>query len=365
MIVKNIKLRNFRNYQNTSISFDKGMYVLIGKNGQGKTNFLEALYYLSCTKSHRTNEQNHLIKKDEIFFMLEAQVQKINNKVDIKCVLNEKGKNLFIYHQSIKKVSDFIGEVNTVMFCPNDLFLFEATPKERRKFVDLELSKLSKSYTYALNTYYSLLKERNAYLKRSRIDQHFIEVMNERMIDLQVTIIKQRKKCIDDLIENSKNFYLQLSNDQTSIGCHYQSFVEYEDEEIMKENMRSKYKKSYERDILYKQTHIGIHKDDFIFMIEGQPVCSYASQGQKRSIVLALKLGVVETIYLVNKEYPILLLDDVFSELDEKRREMLMKLLKKDMQIFISTTDKIKMEDKEIHYYEVMDGHIVKLEEEL
>lgn len=364
MIIQQIKIRNFRNYQKMEMHFTNGIHVLVGKNGQGKTNFLESLYYLSCTKSHRTNEQNHLIKKGENFFMLETQIIKKERKMDVKCIVNEKGKNLFLYNTPVKKVSDFIGEVNTVMFCPNDLFLFEASPKERRKFIDLELGKLSSSYTQTLNTYYSLLKERNAYLKRSQIQKEFIEVMNERMIDSQITIIKQRQKCIDDLLVNSKYFYEKLSKDTSSLSCKYVSFVAFDDVNKMKEEMRLKYEKSFERDCLYKQTHMGIHKDDFIFMIEGQEVCSYASQGQKRSIILSLKLGVVETIYLLNKEYPILLLDDVFSELDEYRRNILFSLLKEEMQIFISTTDKIEVENKHLQYYEVDDGKIRKLKED-
>lgn len=363
MLVEKLKIRNFRNYSNVSIYFSSGIHFFIGKNGQGKTNLLESLYYLSCTKSHRTNESFHLLKKGMPFFMLESDIKRNDKKLNLKCIVNEDGKNLYFYNNPVKKVSDFIGSLNAVMFCPNDMNLFDTMPKERRKFVDLELGKLSKTYTSVLNTYYRLLKERNAYLKKENIDTNFLDILENQMIHVQITILSQRKKFIDDILKNSSLFYKKLSDDQTTISCQYASFVEYDEIDVMKEKMKEKYKKSRDRDILYKQTHYGIHKDDFIFLMNGNEVATFASQGQKRSIVLALKLGIVETIYLVSKTYPILLLDDVFSELDENRRSMLLQLLNEDMQIFISSTDKISLkENRTIHYWYVEDGNIKKME---
>lgn len=365
MIIEKIKARNFRNYANLSIDLKKGIHFIIGKNGQGKTNVLESIYYLSCTKSHRTNTNENLIRKGSPFFMLEADVNRNGKRLNLRCIVNKEGKNLYFYNNPVKKVSDFIGSLNAVMFCPNDMNLFDAPPKERRKFVDLELGKLSKTYTSKLNTYYHLLKERNAYLKRDNVSIDFIEIIDEQLIDIQTTILSQRKKFIDDILKNSNLFYQKLSNDQTEITCHYNSFVEYDEIDKMKEKMREKYKKNRDRDILYKQTHIGIHKDDFIFLMNGNEVASFASQGQKRSIILSLKLGIVETIYIVSKTYPILLLDDVFSELDINRREMLIHLLSEEIQIFISSTDKIELkENKNINYWYVENGTIHKMKED-
>ena len=363
MIIENLKARNFRNYENFSLQLKNGIHFIVGNNGQGKTNILEAIYFLSCTKSHRTNVNGNLIKKGSPFFILESDVIRNDKKLNIRCIVNEEGKNLYFYNNPIKKVSDFIGSLNAVMFCPNDMNLFDTVPKERRKFVDLELGKLSKTYTATLNTYYHLLKERNAYLKKEKVDEIFLDILDDQLIEVQLTILSQRKKFIDDIIKNSYIFYEKLSHDSTKIKCKYVSFVEYDEKEKMKEKMREKYKKSRERDIFYKQTHIGIHKDDFIFMMNGNEVSSFASQGQKRSIILSLKLGIVETIYLVSKTYPILLLDDVFSELDEKRREMLLHLLSDEMQIFITSTDQIHLkENKKIYYWYVNEGNIKKME---
>lgn len=365
MILENLKIKNFRNYENLSIQFNQGIHFIIGKNGQGKTNLLESIYYLSCTKSHRTGNNFDLIKKSHSFFMLEADIRKNNKKIDLKCIVNEKGKNLYSFKNPMKRVSDYIGILNAVMFCPNDMNLFDSVPKERRKFIDLELGKLSKSYTSTLNHYYKLLKERNSYLKNDKVEENFISVLDEQMIDCQITIIQQRQKFIDDIIKNSKNFYDRLSEDKTEIHCLYQSFVLFENSDDMKKKMKEKYMKYRERDILYRQTHAGIHKDDFVFMINEHEIASYASQGQKRSILLALKLGIVETIYILTKTYPILLLDDVFSELDIDRREMLLKLLNDDIQIFISSTDKIEInEEKNIYYWIVEKGSIQQLKED-
>lgn len=362
MIIETLKIRNFRNYDSISIHFNQGIHFLCGRNGQGKTNLLEAIYYLSCTKSHRTNRVVDLIKEESSFFALEADLLRDQKKVNIRCIGNKSGKNLFLYRNPIKRVSDFIGTLNAVMFTPDDMTLFDGNPKERRRFVDLELGKLSRSYTNTLNIYYKILKDRNAYLKSNDIDVELIHVLDDRLIDCQLTIMKQRKKFLDDVLKNSALFYKKLSDDDTNITYVYQSFVSFDKEDIMKDAMKMKYMHSLDRDRLYKQTHIGIHKDDFIFMINSKEVSSYASQGQKRSIILALKMGIVETIHALSKTYPILLLDDVFSELDERRRHMLLSLLSEEMQIFISSTDRIEISDKKkIDYFEVSHGTIKKM----
>ncbi len=364
MILKKIRLRNFRNYKSNEIFFQNGIHFISGKNGQGKTNLLESMYFLSCTKSHRTNQIADLINKEENSFMIEGIVHKKGKHINMKCVTQKTGKHLFLYNQPISKVSEFIGVLNAVLFCPDDLHLFQGTPKARRKFIDLELSKLSKSYMYKLNKYSKLLKERNGYLKKGNIDVHFIEILNEQMIDLQVSIMTQRIKFIQQMIDQSKQFYTLLSEDNTQISYDYQGFVAYSDIDSMKKNMREKYENSLERDQLLKQTTYGIHKDDFIFLMNGYEVSTYASQGQRRSLMLALKLGIVESIYKITNTYPILLLDDVFSELDESRRLKLLYLLNEDIQIFISATEPIKIDGKAIYYYEVKDNEICLCKEE-
>ncbi len=364
MIVKQIKLVNFRNYETLDMKFTKGIHFFIGKNGQGKTNLLESMFFLSCTKSHRTNQFTQLIRKNEPFSILECIVED-GHKIPMKIVLNPNGKNLFLYNDPIPKVSSFIGMLNAVMFCPDDIYLFHDTPKKRRKFIDLELGKISKTYTHTLNTYYKLLKDRNAYLKSMNVDREYVRILDDQMIHCEVQIIHQRKQFIDKIMQNSIHYYTSISEDQTNIQCIYKSFVEYDSISVMKQNMKQRYEKDFTKDCLYKQTSQGIHKDDFIFMMNGYEAASYASQGQKRSFILALKLSIIKTIQQLTSSYPILLLDDVFSELDAYRREKLLSLLDESVQVFISATDKVSCGNKkDVHYYVVNEGIIEEYKED-
>ncbi|MDL2276028.1 DNA replication/repair protein RecF [Breznakia sp. OttesenSCG-928-G09] len=363
MKIKKLKILNFRNYQNEELHFDNGIHVIIGKNGQGKTNLLESIYYLSCTKSHRIKDDHSLINKNSSFFNLDACITKNQKDVEIRCNVSDSGKNLFLYRNPIQKVSDFIGFFNAVMFYPDDMNLFGSTPKRRRQFIDLELGKLSKTYTNTLNNYYKVLKERNSYLKNGSVDPLFLDTLDDQLITYQMKIVKQRKKFIEDILRKSNDFYLSLSNDNTVIDYRYVSDVMYdEDEMVMCKELKAKYLKVREKDLYFKSSSIGIHRDDYIFYMNGNEINTFASQGQKRILLLSLKLGIVYTIYELTKDYPVLILDDVFSELDEERRKRLLTLLPDEIQIFISTTDFIKIEDdKNINYWMVDDGNIEKI----
>lgn len=346
MIIKKLRVRNFRNYDQVQLEFDEGIHLITGKNAQGKTNLLESILYLSTTRSHRSLEDENLIQSGKDAFFLEASIEKNKKDLEIRVNVNEKGKNLFIYKTPIKKVSEYIGEFNAVMFCPDDMALFNASPKVRRRFIDIELSKISKLYTKTLNTAQKLLKERNAYLKRESIDVNYLDVLTEQLIAQQVIIIKQRYRFLEDLWKSCTSFYEDLSKDETSLGYVYKSCVDYDnDEKKMKEALENKYDEAKERDIFLKQTTVGIHKEDFMFMINDKDISTYASQGQKRTVLLAIKIAIVHMVYALIKEYPVLLLDDVFSELDEVRREKLLVSLPKEVQIFISTTDLLSLDD--------------------
>ncbi|MEG0360322.1 MAG: DNA replication/repair protein RecF [Longicatena sp.] len=366
MILNEFKLHNYRNYENLNITFSDGIHILKGKNAQGKTNLLEAILYLSTTRSHRTNDDRDLLKQDSDAFFIKGLIVKKEIKEDIQISVNEKGKNLFIYKNYISKVSDFIGEFNAVMFCPDDMMLFNASPRVRRRFVDMELSKISKKYVSTLFVAQKLLKERNVYLKQSVVDRNYLEVLTTQLIDMQIIIIKQRYYFLDQLVKKCQKFYQELSMDQTKISITYESCIPFvEDDNKLKELLNDKYKKSLERDILFKQTTIGIHKEDFIFKINNKDLSIFASQGQKRSVLLALKIGMIYMIKEIIKEYPVLLLDDVFSELDENRKQKLLTSLPNEIQIFISTTDMKDLEDikkyRKVTIWNVENGKIEKM----
>lgn len=341
MILKKMRIHQFRNYEDQTLLFDQGIQYITGKNAQGKTNLLEAILYLSTTRSHRVSDDEELIQENRDYFLINGILEKGNRNMELRIHVSKEGKNLFLYKNPIRKVSDFIGTCNAVMFCPDDLTLFQAAPRVRRRFIDMELSKMSKSYMNALTTANRLLKERNAALKQDLVNREYVEVIDCQFIDLQILIMKQRKKFLDELLACSKSFYEELSQDQSELAYTYVSGSPYnEDEDTMKQALREKYDKNWQRDCMLKQTLTGFHKDDVTFTLSGKDMASYASQGQKRSALLALKLGIVFMNKEITHEYPILLLDDVFSELDEYRRKKLLEILPEEVQIFITATDR-------------------------
>ncbi|MEG0297908.1 MAG: DNA replication/repair protein RecF [Clostridium sp.] len=359
MIIKNIELRNFRNYKDIKLSLKQGINILYGRNAQGKTNLLEAILYLSTTRSHRTNDDVNLIKENEEFFSIKSEVEDQNKSYCIAATISKKGKNLSMYNNPIKKVSEFIGLINAVMFCPDDLYLFSSSPRIRRRFIDIELSKLSREYINALNCYAKLLKSRNVCLKSRNVDLILIETITKQMIDYEILILRERNKFLKKNVEIAQSYYKKLSDVETKLDYKYISNIEYsEDIDILKMNLVKAYEMTKERDLMTFQTNVGIHKDDFSIMLDNHDIGSYGSQGQKRSVIISMKLGIIDMIKEKINEYPILLLDDVFSELDQNRRKKLLELLPDKMQTLITTTEieefiEIK---KEISYFEVKDG---------
>lgn len=340
MRLKTLHLHNFRNYEDTLVSFDEGMQIIYGRNAQGKTNLLEAIFYLSTTRSHRGGEDDDIIKDKNESAIVDGVIQKNNRHVPMRVVITHHGKNLFLYRDPVKKVSDFIGECNAVMFCPDDMSLFQASPRVRRRFVDMELSKISKSYTQTLMSAHRMLKERNVYLKQMDVKEDYLQVITEQLIEFQSIVIYERYKFLCGLLKKCRAFYQSLSLDDTQLSFQYVSCVStFDDIDRIKDELKDKYKKNHDRDLFLKQTTSGFHKDDIVFMINGKEVAVGASQGQKRSVLLSLKIGIVNMIYDATKEYPILLLDDVFSELDSNRQEQLIQSLPKEIQIFITSTD--------------------------
>ena len=363
MMITKLHIRNFRNYQNVDLSFDSGVQMILGKNAQGKTNLLEAILYLSTTRSHRSNDNRDLIRYGEELFIIEGEVARSRQKIKLKAIGESGKKHLMIYQETVAKVSQFIGECNVILFCPDDLMLFQAAPKVRRRFIDMELSKMSKVYTQTLLQANKLLKERNQFLKQNQTDDIFLGVLDEQLAEKEVTIMEQRKAFLAKLIEFAQPFYRELSDDDTMLSCAYHTFVSECDKESRKQAILEKRKKCRERDYMLKQTTIGCHKDDVTFYLNDHPIEEYASQGQKRCVLLAMKIGLVHMIYELTKEYPILLLDDVFSELDQERRKRLLKALPKEVQIFISATDLdvIDLEGRSFQVWKVHNGTIHKL----
>ena len=267
MRVLELELKNFRNIEEALLIPSAEMNVICGENAQGKTNLLESIYYCSTTKTHRNVDDVCCIYEGYDSFKIEAELIKKNRKIDLTAIYSKSGKHLYLYRNPVKKVSDFIGFVNAVIFSPNDMNLFSAQPKIRRKFMDIELSKCSKTYMFTLNEYYRVLKQRNAYLKNENINRDYLYVLDEKCAELQSIIIHQRYKFLQDLMNISLPFYEQLSLDHTKMSLAYKTFVNIDNQQKMKEDILKVYEDNFDRDLYLKTTEKGIHKDDFKIMI--------------------------------------------------------------------------------------------------
>lgn len=340
MKVNSLCLDNFRNYNHFFIEFDRDINILIGSNGQGKTNLIEAIYLLSVGKSFKTHINKQMIMFDCEFAKVKGEVTSNNKLRSLEMILGSDFKRAKIDDQDIYKISEYVGLLNVVVFVPDDLYLIKGSPNNRRRFIDLELSKISPIYVFNLSKYNNLLKERNKYLKilnqKNRDGDEYLEVLDEQMARLQVELIKKRIDFIKNLNQKVTSIYnLIAKNDNEKISLRYRCFLK---QELTYENILALYKKNHQRDIRYMQSYLGIHKDDLKIFMNGNAADLFASQGQQRTIVLSLKIALIELIKDEIGEYPVLLLDDVLSELDEARKNMLLDILNQKIQTFITTT---------------------------
>lgn len=341
MYIDQLRLKFFRNYDSCNINLNPGINIFIGKNGQGKTNLLESVYFLSTTKSHRGMEDIQLIQFNQDFACIDAHVCYENQSMIYSAVIHKRGKTLCIRNQPVKKVSEFIGKINAVLFSPLDMNLFDASPKYRRRLIDVELGKMSNQYITQLNQYNHLLKERNSYLKQERVDIVLLDTITEQMMKPQLQIMKKRYLFVHQLNEYLPKLYQEMSRSDDVVQVHYLSMIDYHvDDTVMLQNLQQKFDSLKERDMLLRMTNTGIHREDISFTLNGHEVNLVASQGQKRMIVVALKLALISIIHEYTGEYPILLLDDVLSELDVEKKNNLIHLLPKEVQTIITTTEK-------------------------
>lgn len=340
MYLKNIKIQNFRNYDSLSLNFEKGLNIIYGNNGQGKTNLLESLYVLGMTKSHRSYIDNNLIKEDKKSFKISGNlfVQHIKSKLELS--YDGKNKIIKIDNNVIKKVSDYISKMNIIIFYPDDLNLIKGSPYERRRFLNSEISQLSGEYLNVLNDYNKLLKMRNDYLKNSYIDENYLNILTDYLINKAIIIYKMRYKFICKLNDYVKDIYKDLSNLDGFNILYKTSFkIDKFDKESLKLALKHQFDINKKKELKNKMTLIGPHRDDLEFFIKNDNIKKLGSQGQQRMSILSIKLSEIKIIKQYKDNYPILLLDDVFSELDKKKKNNLLKYLENDIQTIITTTD--------------------------
>ena len=328
MLIERIFLRNYRNYSTKQLLFEPGLNIIIGKNGVGKTNILESIIVVSNTKSFRTNNDQELIKKDTDF----ARVDIYTDKSIYKVVINKKNKSLFIDNSIINKTSDFIGKLNAVIFKPDDLELFKQTPSERRKILNIEISKISKIYIKSLSRYMSLLKDKNRLLKEIEIDEVLLNIIDESMIPLIETIIEEREKFFKIINSYLSDIYNRISNKNQKIEIVYKKCCDIKD-------IKDELYKARQKDLYYHYSTFGIHHDDYYFLCDGYNANEIASQGQKRMMLISFKFALVNYIKEMINITPIILFDDILSELDKDNEERLLNMIPEDTQVIITDTD--------------------------
>ena len=369
MYLKRLKIHSFRNYDTLSLTLTKGINILYGENAQGKTNLLESIYVLGLTKSHRSIIDNNLIKNGEEYLTIEGIVccNKIDNKLNI--YIDSKSKVLKYNDTTIKKVSDYISKLNIIIFYPDDLELIKGSPVCRRKYINMELSQLYSNYFILINEYNKILKIRNDYLKKlnknlsKNID--YIDILTSYLIDKAIPIIKLRYKFIKKVNEHCSNIYKDIMNLE-GFRLEYKPSIGIDDDNNIKDKLILEYRKRLKYDIKMCSTSIGPHKDDFEFYLEEKNLKYYGSQGQQRIGVLSLKLSEIEIFKKYKETAPILLLDDIFSELDDNKKNNLLKYINRDIQTIITTTDLNNLDEKLIKkskLFNINKGNIIKIKE--
>ena len=357
MYVKKLKLSGFRNYKSEEFEFMPATNVLYGNNAQGKTNALEALYLFSIGKSFRTQQDRELINFSENFTRITVEFEDRVRENTIEIVIRrDRKKQIKINDIPISKMGDLIGKFTVILFSPDELNLTKGSPNARRKFLDIAISQMRPKYYHILRRYNKVLEQRNNLIKKLRVRpdekaKETLYVWNEKLAEYGMTIIDYRNSFVEKLNEYAKKIHFEVSGEDFSI--------KYKPAFSSKEEFCKKLEISIEKEIEQGFTMYGPHRDDLDITTEGKDIKIYGSQGQHRSAVLALKLAQADMIFEDSGEYPVLLLDDIMSELDSVRRGYLVGKIK-DKQVIITCTDADELStDMDANLIHIENGKII------
>ncbi len=334
MIIKSLELDHFRNYDSLSMTFDSGTNILYGDNAQGKTNILEAIYLSATTKSHKGSKDRDIVNfaAEEAHIRTYIEKDGLENRVDMHLRKN-KSKGIAINGQKIKKAADLLGLLNVVFFSPEDLSIIKNGPAERRRFVDMELCQLDSFYLYNLNNYNKIVNQRNKLLKELYYNPSLkdtLSIWDSQLLSYGSKIIERRIAFVEQLNDIIYEIHRKLSGNKEELRICYEPDVTLEEYE-------QKLQSGQERDIRLKQTSTGPHRDDFSFLAGNIDIRKFGSQGQQRTAALSLKLSEIELVKKITRDTPVLLLDDVLSELDSNRQNYLLNSIG-DIQTIITCT---------------------------
>lgn len=368
LYIKKISLKNFRNYQSLDIEIGEGVNIFYGQNAQGKTNILESIYMSSTGKSHRTQKDTELIRWNNDEARIKIDFQKENDEKSVEIYLNRNiKKQIKMNGVKLNRIGELIGNLNTVIFSPDHMKIVKEGPVERRRFMDIILSQVKPGYYYNLVQYLKVLEQRNKLLDEARNNRSILKTMdiwNDQLSGFGTKIIMTRNDFVDRINDIAAETHNRISNGKESLKLLYNSSVEYQNssESDIKNSFLNALDKSINKDIKRGATHKGPHRDDILFYINGTEVKTYSSQGQQRTVLLSLKISELKYIEDETEELPILLLDDVFSELDTERQKYLVDFIK-EIQTIITCTDveyleKLKLGSSMI--YNVVNGMVIK-----
>lgn len=337
MKITNLKLYNFRNYDSIFLDFSNKQNIIIGPNGSGKTNIVEAIYVLAITKSFRGSLDRVLIQNGKSDMSIEGTIRdKILHRYKLN--LSEDGKIVKIDNNRIAKLSNYISKINVVLFTPEDTNIIKNSPTSRRNMVNIEISQMENGYLHLLNEYNKVLKQRNAFLKLMYVNKlaspDYLWILTDKLIDIGLTLSEYRQK----FIENINRYYDEINYSITKKKGLKVTYVSaYKNK--TKEELQKKYRSYLDKDIIIGKTNIGIHHDDFIFSNNGNNLKDFGSEGEQKNAIICFKLALIEIFIKEKNIYPILILDDLFSCLDNRKINNILKKLNKNLQIFITTTD--------------------------
>lgn len=334
MIIKSIELNNFRNYENLNISFKEGINILYGNNAQGKTNLLEAAYISGTSKSHKTSKDKDLIQfgKDESHIKTCVEKNKDELLIDIHLKKN-KSKGIAVNKVPLKKASDLFGNLNVVFFSPEDLNIIKESPAERRRFIDQELCQIDRIYLHNLTNYNKALNQRNKLLKDINFHPSLkdtLSVWDDQLINFGKNVISKRYDFINELSKTVSEIHSKITGNDVPLVMKYEPNVSsdsFSEELILSQN----------KDLKFENTSVGPHRDDVSFSLDGIDIRNFGSQGQQRTVALCLKLAEIEIVKKTIGDNPVLLLDDVMSELDSTRQNYLLENLNTTQTIITCT----------------------------
>lgn len=346
MYLSALQLDHYRNYDQVALEFSPDTNVLIGENAQGKTNLLEAIYVLALARSHRTNNDRELIQWDSEFAKITGQVQRTVGQVPLELVLSHKGKKAKVNHLEQAKLSQYIGQLNVVLFAPEDLNIVKGSPAVRRRFIDMEFGQMSAKYLYNISQYKAILKQRNQYLKQFQRHQAkdlvYLGVLSDQLAAYGAEVTVARYQFLQQMEKWAQKLHQEITKGREKLTFRYQTQLDSEqlsqDSETLYQSFQKLYEQQQGREIEQGTSLVGPHRDDVQFIVNDKDVQSFGSQGQQRTTALSVKLAEIDLMKEQTGEYPVLLLDDVLSELDDLRQTHLLKTFQNKVQTFLTTT---------------------------